>query len=211
MNLERIPLGELWTNCYIVWDKNKKGIIVDPGGDAKAVLQYISQNGIDIEYVLLTHGHADHIGGLEQVRALAKHGVAIHEADAACLTDARKNLSAAFGQAFCALEAEKKLSDGEILQVGELNIEVIHTPGHTLGGVCFYIKDENDEILLCGDTLFARSIGRTDLYGGDEATLINSLSKLERFKDELKAYPGHGPKTSIGEEKRYNPYWPKKS
>ena len=209
MNLQRIPLGELWTNCYLIWDSSKKGIIVDPGGDAKEVAQFIRENGIDIEYILLTHGHSDHIGGLQDVRGLAKYGVAIHRDDADCLTDSRKNLSAAFGTAFSVPAAEKILSDGDRLQVGELNIEVIHTPGHTAGGVCFYIKDNKEEFLLCGDTLFMRSIGRTDLPGGNEDTLINSLRKLERFSDDIKAYPGHGPITSIGEEKRYNPYWPR--
>lgn len=209
MNIQRFPLGELWTNCYILWDDNKKGIIVDPGGPAEYVADFVTENKIDVAYIMLTHGHADHIGGIPDVRKLSKYGVAIHTDDACCLTNPDKNLSFAFGKAFSLLEAEKLLTDGEIVTVGNLKIEVIHTPGHTLGGVCFYVEDGADKILLCGDTLFELSIGRTDLPGGDETVLINSLRKLERFPDDLEACPGHGPATNIGKEKKYNPYWPR--
>jgi len=209
MNMQRFTLGELWTNCYIVWDSDKNGLLTDPGGDAKRVKNFIEDNGIKIEYILLTHGHADHIGGLGDVRKLAKNGVAVHRDDSECLTNAAKNMSAAFGCPFTADKADIVLSDGDKLQAGKLSVEVIHTPGHTPGGVCFYISDGEDKILLCGDTLFARSIGRTDLPGGDEETLVNSLRRLECFDDGLCAYPGHGPSTTIGEEKKYNPYWPR--
>lgn len=209
MNIQRFPLGEIWTNCYIVWDSKGIGFIVDPGGYAECVAEFIRDNHIEVEYILLTHGHADHLGGIQEVRNLAQYGVAIHTEDADCLTDARKNLSAAMGHSFVLSSADKLLSDGEHLQIGDLGVEIIHTPGHTIGGVCYYIKDESDEILICGDTLFYRSIGRTDLPDGNELTLINSLRKLERFNDELKVYPGHGPSTTIGEEKKLNPYWPR--
>ncbi len=209
MNIQRFPLGEIWTNCYIVWDSNGKGFIVDPGGYAECVAKFIRDNHIEVEYILLTHGHADHLGGIQEVRNLAQNGVAIHMDDADCLTDARKNLSAKMGYSFVLPSADKLLSDGEHLQIGNLYVEVIHTPGHTIGGVCYYVKDESDEILICGDTLFYRSIGRTDLPGGDELMLINSLRKIERFDDELKVYPGHGLSTTIGEEKKLNPYWPR--
>jgi len=209
MNIQRFALGELWTNCYLVWDKNKTAILVDPGGDTAIVRKFIEDMGLKIEYLLLTHGHADHIAGVDEIRALCTKGVAIHEADADCLTDARKNLSVAFAGAFSVNKADVLLRDGNVFNVGELRVEVIHTPGHTSGGVCFYVKDASEELLLCGDTLFARSIGRTDLPCGDEAVLIDSLRKLERFDDRLQAYPGHGPSTTIGEERRFNPYWPR--
>lgn len=209
MNMQRFTLGELWTNCYLVWDDERNGLLVDPGGDAKAVRKFIEDNGVKLAYILLTHGHADHIAGLDDVRGLAKNGVAIHCADAECLTNAEKNLSGAFGNGFRTKAAEKLISDGDIFNIGKLRIEVLHTPGHTPGGVSFYIMDGVEQIILCGDTLFARSVGRTDLPGGNEETLIKSLKRFERFENEVSAYPGHGPSTTVGEEKKYNPFWPR--
>ena len=105
--------------------------------------------------------------------------------------------------------ADKKLNEGDTLKVGSMNIRVIHTPGHTLGGICLYITEGDEELLISGDTLFARSIGRSDLPGGDEDVLVTSLKKLTDFPDKLRVLPGHGPETTIGAEKLYNPYWPK--
>jgi len=209
MKIKRFALGQLWTNCYVVWDSGNDGIIVDPGGPAKNVETFVRDNAIKVHWILLTHGHSDHIGGVAEVRNLSENGVAVHIEDADCLTASGRNLSGMWGETFETGPADKILKDKDKIQVGTMAIDVIHTPGHTQGGVCYFIKDDSDQVLLSGDTLFARSIGRSDLPGGDEEELLESLKKLDAFPDELKVFPGHGPETTIGEERRYNPYWPR--
>ncbi len=209
MKIKRFALGPLWTNCYLIWDSNGDGIVVDPGGPAQDVEDYIRDNDIRIHWIILTHGHGDHIGGVADLRNFAENGVAIHYEDAECLTDANKNLSAFMGASTELSSADKMLADGDQLKAGELNISVIYTPGHTKGGICLLITDGEEQILVSGDTLFARSIGRSDLPGGDEDTLIESLKRLDFLPDKLRVFPGHGPETTIGEEKQYNPYWPR--
>lgn len=209
MKLKRFPLGMLWTNCYVVSGNSGETVVVDPGGPTEEVQAYLDQEKLSLEWVLLTHGHGDHIFGVGELRGRAKKGVAISEGDAGCLTSASQNLSKHMGQAIDFAPAEHILMDGEKLQVGGMTIEVIHTPGHTPGGCCFYVTEGEESILLSGDTLFARSIGRSDLPGGDEGTLIHSLEKLARLPDSLRVYPGHGPDTTIGDERALNPFWPR--
>lgn len=209
MKIKRFALGALWTNCYLIWDANSEGIVIDPGGPAQEVEDFIRDNDIRLHWIILTHGHGDHIGGVADLRNLPENGVAIHAEDAECLVDANKNLSAFMGTSIELPSAEKKLNDGDQLKVGQMNIKVIHTPGHTSGGICLMITEGEEQVLVSGDTLFARSIGRSDLPGGDEVMLIESLKKLVDFPDKLRVLPGHGPETTVGAEKRYNPYWPR--
>lgn len=211
MNIKRFPLGSIWTNCYLIWDKNGSGFIVDPGGPAKEVEDFIRSHDIKIHWILLTHGHSDHIGGIPDLRNLSENGVAVHADDAGCLADKNRNLSNYLGEPIEVTSADRLLKDGDTIKIGTMTVKVIHTPGHTPGGICMLVTDtsDNEQLLLSGDTLFARSIGRSDLPGGDEGVLIESLKKLDGFPDKLKVFPGHGPETTIGAEKQYNPYWPK--
>jgi glyoxylase-like metal-dependent hydrolase (beta-lactamase superfamily II) len=209
MKIKRFALGPLWTNCYLIWDTNNDGIVVDPGGPSEEVEKFMRDNDIRLHWIILTHGHGDHIGGVAELRNLSENGVAIHSDDALCLTDANKNLSAFMGSPTELPSAEKILNDGDNLKVGRLLINVIHTPGHTLGGICLLISEGEEQILISGDTLFARSVGRSDLPGGDENTLIESLKRLNNLPDKLRVFPGHGPETTLGAEKQYNPYWPR--
>jgi glyoxylase-like metal-dependent hydrolase (beta-lactamase superfamily II) len=208
MEIKRFPLGTLWTNCYLIWDENRDGFVVDPGGPAQDVIDYVRSKDIMVHLLVITHGHADHIGGVDMLRGIADEGVAIHEEDAACITSPAKNLSLCIGAEIKSTAAEKILHDGDRLKVGRMTLDIIHTPGHTLGGICVLVSDGDEKILISGDTLFARSIGRSDLPGGDEDTLIESLKKLAVFPNETRVFPGHGPETTIGAEKMYNPYWP---
>jgi glyoxylase-like metal-dependent hydrolase (beta-lactamase superfamily II) len=173
------------------------------------VRAFLRENGLDLRWVLITHGHGDHILGTSEIRSLASEGVAIHAEDAQLLADSRKNFSQSLGSPVSVSGAERLLADGDVIEIGAMKVRVIFTPGHTQGGCCFYITEGAQEFLISGDTLFARSIGRTDLPGGDEETLYKSLEKLAPLPDSLAVYPGHGPDTTIGEERRLNPFWPR--
>jgi glyoxylase-like metal-dependent hydrolase (beta-lactamase superfamily II) len=209
LQMKHFEVGILWTNCYVIYNESKDAIVVDPGGPMSEVRDFLSAGDLKLRWILLTHGHGDHILGVSEIRALASEGVAIHSEDAACLSDAEKNLSYNIGSPIVIAQADRLLKDGDIIEVGSMKVRVLFTPGHTRGGCCFYITDGAQEVLLSGDTLFARSIGRTDFPGGNEDTLYQSLKKLAALPDSLKVYPGHGPDTSIGDERRLNPYWPR--
>lgn len=209
MKIERFPLGALWANGYLVYDSSGDGFFVDPGGDPGDVIMEIGAKGIRLEFILLTHGHADHIAGLERIRGMAGRGVLIHEEDSEMLPVPESNLSAFVGERISLLPAESVFHGGDRFSAGSLTIEVIHTPGHTRGSSCFVVEEPGESpVIFSGDTLFAGSIGRSDLPGGDERTLLASLEKLEVFPDHVRVFPGHGPSTTIGEERRRNPFWP---
>ncbi len=204
MKLVRVQAGVYAVNCYIIYcEEKKEGIIVDPGGDVDTILDYIRENGLNIKYLILTHGHGDHIGGLKELKEKLNAKIAIHEEDAEMLKDASKNLSSQMPMQKVELEADILLSEGDIIEFGNEIAKVIHTPGHTRGGICLVINDS----IITGDTLFAGSIGRTDLYGGDYDTLIKSIKeKLMIYPDETKIYPGHGSPSTIGKERHRNPF-----
>jgi glyoxylase-like metal-dependent hydrolase (beta-lactamase superfamily II) len=209
MKIVRFQLGHLWTNCYVLSGEGGDAVMIDPGGPTDEVMAYITRNSLKLKRILLTHGHADHIMGLGEVRGKAEDGVAIHSGDAACIVSASENLSSVMGNPAEFKEADLQLSDGLDMEIGNMRIQVIHTPGHTRGSCCFYATEGRDALLISGDTLFARSVGRTDLPGGDEATLLASLGKLGALEDGVPVYPGHGPSTTIGDERRLNPFWPR--
>ncbi len=201
----RITAGIYATNCYVIGcDNTKQGVIVDPGGDFERIMRTAAKNGLDIKYIILTHGHFDHIGALKQVKEQTKAPVAIHREDAYMLQDPDKSLANPAGESQGTDAADILLKDGDLLEVGDLTMEIIHTPGHTTGGICIKI---GDEMLISGDTLFADSVGRTDLPGGDYDALIRSIkTKLMPLDEDMKVYPGHGGATTIGKEKKTNPF-----
>jgi glyoxylase-like metal-dependent hydrolase (beta-lactamase superfamily II) len=204
IQIETFVLGPVMTNCYLLYKENK-GIVIDAGMNPKALIERIEQLSLEIEAILLTHAHFDHIGGLEELRDKTKAPVYLHQAETDWLSDPLKNGSGRWPvlpEVVCR-PAEKILTGGETLQLLDESFSVIHTPGHSPGSVSYLWKDK----IFSGDVLFYDSIGRTDLYGGDHDTLIQTIrSKLFPLPLETVVYPGHGSETTIGREKAHNPY-----
>lgn len=188
--------------CYVVGDKGE-GIIIDPGTSAFSIIKLVEEMKLDIKYIVITHGHIDHICSLDEVRNRLGAKVMIHEADAAALTDEILNGSALFATGRTFKEADILLTDGYCFEVGGMKFEIIHTPGHSPGSIC--IKTGN--VIFTGDTLFRMSVGRTDLGRGSHRDLINSIkNKLMVLDDDVVVYPGHGEPSTIGFERENNPF-----
>lgn len=203
--IEARAMGAMGANCYLyACMETKKAVVIDPGADGKRIYRWILEKGLNVEYILLTHGHVDHIGAVDELRdLLGEVLVGIHAGDAEMLTDGRKNLSSYFGPGLSLKKADLLLQDGQELMIGKNRIKVISTPGHSPGGACFLCS----EGLFSGDTLFAGSIGRTDFPGGSMNQLVDGVKKkLLILPEDTRVFPGHGEETSIGEEKRDNPF-----
>ncbi len=204
MKLIPMEVGGLGTNCYILYcETTKEAAIIDPGSDGDRILRQLTKHNLKPVCIINTHGHGDHIGANTAVKEATGVPVYIHRDDAAMLTSAAKNLSTWLGPGFTCDAADKLLEDGDIVQVGTISMQVIHTPGHTPGGICLKAGD----IVISGDTLFAESIGRSDFPGGSHSQLIASIkNRLMTLSDDVTVYPGHGPETTIGWERKTNPF-----
>ncbi|MDY0340706.1 MAG: MBL fold metallo-hydrolase [Coriobacteriia bacterium] len=204
MRIARLTLGPLDTNCWLVDDgAGGPSLVVDPADEAEAILSAV--DGASVEAVVLTHGHFDHIAAAREVCAATGAPLLVHAADAAGLTSAAGTGGAMFGLDVTAPPADRVLEDGDTVRAGDLTLVVIHTPGHTPGSICLSESGH----LLSGDTLFAGSIGRTDFPGGDMAAMRRSIGRLASLSDDVRVYPGHGPETTIGRERRVNPFFPR--
>lgn len=190
MIIKRFTVGWLSTNCYVVGcEETKEAAVIDPGMDSEReteqILNFIKQNGFHIKYIINTHGHPDHISGNTVIKQATGAPILIHENDAE------------------QVQADRKLRDGDVIQVGTFKLVVLHTPGHTKDGISLL----GDKVVFTGDTLFAGSVGRTDFVGGSYEELMQSIkTKLLCLPDSFKVYSGHGPSTTIGNEKKYNPF-----
>ncbi|MHC4570833.1 MAG: MBL fold metallo-hydrolase [Planctomycetota bacterium] len=208
MKIDRLILGAYQTNCYILRSSvaDKDCLIIDTGLEAGELVDFLQRHELNPVAVVLTHGHADHITGLVALRdKFPNTKVYIHKLDAEMLTSAKDNLSALAGVLFMSEPADFLIEEGNVIEEANIKLQVLHTPGHTQGGICLYSKDEG--IVFSGDTLFADSVGRTDFPGGDIKQLTTGIKeKLCVLPDETVVYPGHGPVTTIAQEKASNPY-----
>ena len=209
MNIKTLVLGDLQNNCYVVTPDSPSGecVIIDTGLSSEPLLDYLQQSQLSPQALLLTHGHADHIAGLNLLRQTYPDiKVAISKADASMLADPEANLSYLVGISFTALPADIILDGPVSIEFAGICFKVLCTPGHTPGGVSFYC--EKDNVVFSGDALFQGSIGRVDFPGGDFDTLISSIkSELFSLKPQTKVYSGHGSATSIEAEMKFNPYF----
>ncbi|MGE5262236.1 MAG: MBL fold metallo-hydrolase [Acidobacteriota bacterium] len=204
MILQTLLVGPLGVNCYLLADETtREAIVVDPGGNARDILNALQQHRLKVTAIVNTHAHFDHILALNEIRATTHAPFMLH-ADEVPVLAAAKGSAASFGMGISQpAPADRLLKDGDTIAVGALQFKVLHTPGHTPGGICL-LEGKN---VFVGDTLFQGSIGRTDFPGGDYATLMSSIrDKLLPLADDTVVYPGHGSPTTIGEEKQLNPF-----
>ena len=198
--LKRFVVGPLAVNAYLLGDpKTKDACLIDPGADHKKIKDFISKNGFNLKFIINTHGHGDHIGSNGSFEV----PIYIHLLDKDFLTDPRKNLSPLFMFNITSPAAARLLKDGDVIELGSVRLKVIHTPGHTPGSISLLLGG----IAFTGDTLFNNGVGRTDFEYGDEEALLNSIkNKLMTLSDDTVIYPGHGEPSTIGEERRSNPF-----
>lgn len=204
MKIVKLEVGQLGANCYIVYcEKTLQGMVVDPGGNGQEILALLNREHIALTYIVNTHGHADHIAANDEIKAATGAVILIHSEDAKMLISSQENLSMYIGNNLVCQAADRLLTDGDTIMVGEMQFQVLHTPGHTPGGICLY----GNGALFSGDTLFAGSIGRTDFPGGSHSQLLSSIkTKLFVLNDDTAVLPGHGENTTIGVERQTNPF-----
>ena len=205
LKMESMVLGPVQTNCYLVLNRESGDmLIVDPADDAQRIRERIAKMGGRPAAILLTHGHFDHIGAAEELKACYHTPIYAMAEEKEILEDAQNNLSGFYGSGYT-VKADHFLKDGESLRLAGFKIEVLHTPGHTIGGACYYFPEE--KLVFSGDTLFHGNVGRTDFPTGSMGMLHESLhKKLFALQDDTMVYPGHDASTDIAYEKRYNPY-----
>lgn len=209
MKIDTLALGAYETNCFVLRSDSAATdcLVVDPGLEAGPLIDFLKEHKLNPLAVVLTHGHIDHIAGLAELRVqFSGTKVYIHALDAKMLTDPYANLSAMHGVAFTTKPEDVALNEPDVIDLAGVKLQVLHTPGHTPGGICLY--SQADGVAIVGDTLFAGSIGRTDFPGGNMEDLLNSVKeKLFTLPGETQAYPGHGPATTIAREKAHNPFF----
>ena len=206
MEIERIVVGPIETNCYIVSDTEcHEAVVIDPGFEEDLIINYLKEKELNVQYILNTHGHFDHIQANDALRDFTGAPLAIHADDVELLTAPEKVSVGMMRDVHGSRKPEIILHNGDRIAFGRYELQVIYTPGHSKGGCCFY--EEHEKVCFTGDTLFRGGVGRTDLYGGNTGVLLKSVrERLQVLTDDTKVYPGHGPSSDMGFERKVNPY-----
>lgn len=204
MIVKKLEVGPIMANCFILGcESTKEAVVIDPGDDADRILMTLAKSGLKVKYLINTHGHFDHVGANKRMKEATGAEIAVHPDDEPMFQELSRSAMMFGLSAENSPPADIRLNDGDEITFGKITLKVIHTPGHSKGGICLYTKGH----LFAGDTLFAGSIGRTDLNGGDYDTLISSIKeKLLVLEPDTVVYTGHGPETTIANEKRMNPF-----
>ncbi len=204
MLIKQFVVGQLEVNCWIVGDKaTREAMVIDPGDAPDLILDWIKQENLKVKYLICTHSHFDHVGALPELKAFLKEAEIVLHKDELPIYERAADMGRLWGFNLEKLpDPDRLVEEGDEITIGNLCAKIIHTPGHSPGGICLL----NNGILFSGDTLFASSIGRTDLPGGNYNALINSLKKLTTLSDNTIVHAGHGPSSTIGQEKKTNPF-----
>jgi glyoxylase-like metal-dependent hydrolase (beta-lactamase superfamily II) len=209
VEVTRLEIGPLATNCYLLREESTRhAAVVDPGDEGERLVRRIQNEELELRYILLTHGHWDHVGAVGAVKAAFPEAeICIGRGDAGSLTDPAGNLSAMLGAALQAPAPDRVLDGGDEVQFGETTLQVRSTPGHTPGGITFVAADQDPPVAFCGDLIFRRAVGRTDFPGGSRQQLERSIrEQILTLPDETLLYCGHEEPTTVGEERRENPF-----
>ncbi len=201
MEIKTVITGNLEENCHLIWDRNKRCLVIDPGDDCNRILKVISENHLTVEKIVLTHGHYDHVGAVNELKKATGATVIAHLEEKELILNPELSLARYISPDFSIPAVDSYVKEGDVILVGELSFTVMHTPGHTQGGMCLYGHD----VLFSGDTVFYGTLGRWDFPTGDLSKLAHSITKrIFSLPDETVIYSGHGPKTTVGMEKKQN-------
>lgn len=203
MEIKRIVVGVYAVNCYIAYNEEKKGFIVDPGGSSEDIIKFLEDENITPEFIILTHGHGDHIGAIKDLKDKYELPVYASEKEEELLGDNVMNLSSSIPPfKACEFKADRLLKDEEKLDFHGVELKIMETPGHTAGSICIFMED----VIFSGDTLFKSSVGRSDLATGSPFDMADSMKKLKKVEGEYRVLSGHGAETTLETEKTYNPF-----
>ena len=201
--LKTFTVGPMEANCYILYNPDRReGLIIDPGAEGACLIKFIKEEKISINYIINTHGHPDHIGANRKVKEYTNAPILIHQYDAPMLGKSESVFPLIFPLEYSSPPADSLIKDGDLIECAGMKLKVLHTPGHTPGGISLL----TDDSIFTGDTLFSGSIGRSDLPGGSQEVLLNSIEKILSLDENLTIYPGHGPPTTVGQELHSNPF-----